>query len=267
MNIKLIFGASLLLLVPIAGQANTIIAQDNANDTAYSGGSFNGQNGGFGFSLFSVVTTNAINTSGSFIGTAADSEGNTGTPAPSSINTNGKSFGLYAKSSGDSTTVTRGFSTSFFQPGQAFSLDFVKGYNDFGTSGVVLTSAAGTIGDFTYSHANGGHLIFNGTDTNLGFISGADHLLYTITGLTTYSFQSTGADNFSGSGTFSGPITGFQVKLTDVGNSGTDHQSYFNNLSLTAAPEPSQMAAISLMVLGLGGLLVRRRQMRVTKNL
>ena len=92
-------------------------------------------------------------------------------------------------------------------------------------------------------------------------------MLYTITGLTTYSFQSTGADNFSGSGTFSGPITGFQVKLTDVGNSGTDHQSYFNNLSLTAAPEPSQMAAISFMVLGLGGLLVRRRQMRVTKNL
>ena len=74
-------------------------------------------------------------------------------------------------------------------------------------------------------------MLFNDTPTGLGFVRGASHLVYTLTSLTTYTLTVTGAEAFTGTGTFSGPITGFQIQQTNSGSMKPDHNAYFNNLS------------------------------------
>ena len=285
MNIKLIFGASFLLLVPIAGQASTtIVYTDNAANSAYASGYAGNGAGTPGFGAFSVATTTTGGgAAGTFIGSASATEnGSVG----GALDTAGKSFGTFANGNsggvGDpSVTVSRAFNiadqpTGLVNTGDAFSLDFATGYNDgvAGTSGVSLTNSGGKVGSFFFQKQNGTSpedFYFNGVDTLKGYSNGILHLTYTLTSATTYSFASTGAITYSGTGTYGSPITGFLVQQTNSAGNNADHDAFFNNLSLTAAaapsltaaPEPSQMAAISFMVLGLGGLLVRRRQMRV----
>ena len=280
MNIKLIFGASLLLLVPIAGQASTtIVYTDNAANSAYASGYAGNGAGTPGFGAF-FVTTNTVSggSAGTFIGSAASSENGSG----GAMDTGGNSFGMFANgtSSGagnPSVTVSRSFNiptqpTGLVNTGDIFSLDFVTGYNDgfAGSAGVALTNGSGSVGSFFFQKATattGEDFFFNGVDTGKGYNNGILHLTYTLTSPTTYSFSSTGAVTYSGTFTAAAPVTGFLVQQTNSAGGGGDHDAFFNNLSLTSAPEPSQMAAISFMVLGLGGLLVRRRQMRVTGDL
>ena len=268
MNAKLFSAAAVaatLVLLPLQGRAQTTFT-DNANNPAYANGYITGSGANTpGFTPFTVV---ANGSAGTFVFTAGESEGNNGTPKPSSIDTNGKSFGLYAQNAGASTTITRGFNappeaSGLATAGDMFSLDFVKGYNDAGTSGVALTDAGGTVGSFVFQSGGTG-ILFNGAPTGIGFNAGADHLVYTLTSPTAYSLMVTGADTFTGAGTFTSPINGFQVQQTDSGATTPDHNAYFNNLSVTAnspsaAPEPSQMGALVIMGLGLGGLLLRRR--------
>ena len=266
MNTKLISAAALTattLALPLSGHAG-VVAQDNASNSAYSGGYASGQNGGTGFTPFAVTATNAA---GTFVYTASESEGNSGTPAPGSIDTPNSvagssplSFGLYAQGggknpTGTSVTISRGFAAPLITGG-SFSLDFVKGYNDGGTAGVQLSTAADTTGTLLYNGGNG-VLSFNGTDTTNGFKSGADHLIYTLTSPTTYTFTLSGADSYSGSGTSTGPITGFQIKQTDSGSTATDHNAYFNNLLVTAPAVPEASSSIGLgLMLALGGLVL-----------
>ena len=282
MNIKLIFGASLLLLVPIAGQASTtIVYTDNAANSAYASGYAGNGAGTPGFGAF-VVTTSTVSGgfAGTFTGSAAPTENGT---VGAALNTGGNSFGMYANGTSGSAldpsvTVSRSFNiptqpTGLVNTGDIFSLDFATGYNDGGTSGIALTNSTGNVGSFFFNHnevaQGGGHgaFDFNGANTGIGYSNGILHLTYTLTSPTTYSFSSTGAVAYSGTFTAAAPVTGFLVQQTNSAGGGGDHDAFFNNLSLTAAPEPSQMAAISFMVLGLGGLLVRRRQMRVTGDL
>ena len=119
--------------------------------------------------------------------------------------------------------------------GDSFALDFVSGYNDAGIVGVALTTAEGTAGSFVF-HSQGVGILFNDKPTGVGFVPGASHLVYTLTSPTTYSLTVTGADAFTGTGTFTGPITGFQVQQTNSGSTKPDHNAYFNNLALTHAP-------------------------------
>ncbi len=203
-------------------------AQDNASDPAYAKGYQSGQNGGTGFTPFKVVSAG---TAGTFVFSATEAEGNAGTPPPSTIDTAGKSFGLFAQNAGASITITRGFTAPLAAPGSTFSLDFVSGDNEAGTSGVALTTANGTVGSFVF-HSGGVGVLFNGAPTGIGFVPGASHLVYTLKSSTTYSLTVTGADAFQGTGTFKGPITGFQVQQTDSGSVKPDHNAYFNNLSV-----------------------------------
>ena len=235
MNTKLFSAAAAMLaLLPLAGHAQTAAtAQDKASNPAYATGYDAGQNGGTGFTPFKVVS---VGTAGTFLFTATESEGNTGTPTPSTIDTEAKSFGLYAQSTGASVTITRGFTKPLAAKGDTFSLDFVGGYNDTGTSGVALTIAGGTVGGFVF-HGGGTGVLFNDKPTGIGFVPGASHLVYTLTSPTTYSLTVTGADAFTGSGTFSSPITGFQVQQTNSGSTKPDHNAYFNNLSVIYASQ------------------------------
>ena len=149
----------------------------------------------------------------------------------------------------------------------------MTGYNDGknsdgtaggGTSGVSLTDAAGTFGTFSYQSND--QYLFNGTTiTGQGYNSGALHLVYDITSATTYSLNVTGPFSFSGTGTFAGPVTGFEVAQTNSGVADPNHNVYFNNLSETgptpasAAPEPSQIAVLLLVCLGGAALIARKR--------
>jgi len=274
MNLKFLFAAAALSLVPVAGQANTVIVYtDNASN--YSG-DYNSQGGstpGFGAFVVKTSTIPNSNYAGTFIGTAAKSEDG----SAAGMDSGGNSFGFYANGSSGagspSVTITRSFNiptqpTGLVNTGDIFSLDFATGYNDGGTSGVALTNSSGNVGSFFYNHnelATGGSqgaFDFNGANTGIGYNSGILHLTYKLTAPTTYSFTSTGAVTYAGTFIAATPVTGFLVQQTNSAG-GDNHNGYFNNLSLTAAPEPSQMAAITFTVLGLGGLLLRRRQVRV----
>ena len=220
--------AATVFLLPLAGQAGSTVYTDNANNSAYSGG-YAGQGGSApGFGAFKVVTAGP--SSGTFDFTAAEAEGNSGTPVPATIDTGNKSFGLYAQGADDSVTITRSFKAPLAAVGETFSLDFVTGYNDGGTVGVALTNAGGAVGKFFYQ--GDGSYYFNGKAAVTGYARGALHLTYTLTSPTTYSFTSTGAVSYSGTGTFSSPITGFEVQQTKSGAITPDHNAYFNNLSL-----------------------------------
>ncbi len=111
-------------------------------------------------------------------------------------------------------------------------MDFVTGLNDAGRAGVALTTASGTTGSFVYQAGKG--ILFNGAATGVGFVPGASHLEYSLTSPTTYSLKVTGAEAFTGKGTFSGPITGVQIQQTNSGSAKPDHNAYFNNLSVTS---------------------------------
>lgn len=260
--------AASLLLLPLAGHAQTTVvaATDNANDPAYSNGYATGQNGGSGFGAFSV---NSVGSAGTFVFTAAEGEGNNGTPKPSTIDTNGKSFGFFAQNSGTSVTITRGFNTGLQNANDSFALDFVPGYNDAGTSGVSLLNGNTRVGVFQYVAGTGftfqGIPVANTSNNNSpNFVAGAIHLLYTVTAPGQFSLQSSGAVTSSETGTFSGPLSGFEVMATNSGATTPDHNGYFNNLQENLSPAPEPTGKGTLLVIGglLGGmLLLRRRQL------
>ena len=223
----------LLALLPLSSHAQTVVAQDKASDPAYAKGYGQGQNGGTGFGPFQIV---AAGNGGTFVFTATEAEGNKGTPAPSTIDSDGKSFGLYAQAKADMLTITRRFQAPLAQKGDTFALDFVPGYNDAGTVGVALTTANGTAGAFIF-RGGGPGVFFDGKPTGIGYISGASHFVYTLLSPKTFSLSVTGADTFTGTGTFSGQITGFQIRQTNSGSTKPDHNAYFNNLSVGHTPQ------------------------------
>ena len=279
MNLKLISAAAIAataILLPLQSRAATFITYtDNASN--YSGG-YNGQGGSTpGFGAFSVATTtNGGGSAGTFIGSASATENGL---VGSALDTAGKSFGTFANGNsggvGDpSVTVSRAFNiadqpTGLVNTGDAFSLDFATGYNDgvAGTSGVSLTNSGGKVGSFFFQKQNGTSpedFYFNGVDTLKGYSNGILHLTYTLTAPSTYSFVSTGAVNYSTTFTAGAPVTGFLVQQTNSGGTNANHDAFFNNLTLIAAPEPSQIGALLITGLGLGGLMIRRRQVRAS---
>ncbi len=289
MNTKLFSAAiaAATTLLPLAAQAQITPASntftDNAANSAYASGYNAGQGGSTpGFGAFNVATTGP--SAGTFVFSAVDSEGGKGTPAPSSIDSSSKSFGIFANSDPtSSTTVTRTFAaptqaSGLNVAGDTFSLDFVTGYNDgnatvgtatptnpgdgSGHAGVALTTAAGTVGSFLYQSNN--QYLFNGSVVQgQNFTTGALHLLYTLNSPTMYSLQVSGPFQFNGTGTFSTPITGFQVQQANSGGGDGTHNAFFNNLAFTAAPAAVPEASSSIgfgLLLALGGLAVVARK-------
>ena len=233
-----VFAATIFLL-PLQGRAQTFT--DNAANPAYANG-YAAQGGSTpGFGAFSVVpSVTGGGTAGTFVFTATEAEGNNGIPAPSTIDSQGKSFGFFAHGISNgvndpSLTITRSFGVPLTASGETFSLDFVTGYNDGGTCGVALTNKDGAVGSFCYKA--GGSYFFNDKPVVTGYKTGALHLVYALTSPTSYSLTVTGAITYSGTGTFTNPITGFQVQDTNASNgkataAGPDHNGYFNNLSV-----------------------------------
>ena len=267
--------AAAMISLPSPGHAQTTFTDNASNYSSYTTGSGAGV---AGFGAFNVATIGP--SAGTFVASASQSEGGNGTPAPSTIDTSGNSFGTYANNGATSTVdVTRSFavptqSSGLNIAGDSFSLNFVTGYNDgangTGNSGVSLLTSTGTVGTFQYvsndQYLFNGQLVTKADTTKQDYTNGAFSLNYLLTSPTAYTLNVSGPFSFTGTGTLTSPVTGFQVQQQNSGGGDPAHNAYFNNLSLTAAnapssaaPEPSQTAALALVVLGIGGLLLRRR--------
>lgn len=225
------------VFLPLSAYAQTT---DTAANPIYAKG-YTGLGGDTpGFGAFQVVTAGGAS-AGTFAASASEAEAGNGNPG--SIDTGGKAFGMYAQAPDAACTVTRPFRTaarpSGLTVGDSFSLDFVTGYNDGanggGSAGVALLSAAGPVGDFHYQSGN--KYFFDGkVIAGRQYATGALHLVYTLTSQAAYSLQITGAITYSGTGTFAGPITGFQVQQRNAGGKDPAHNAYFNTLDLKCVP-------------------------------
>jgi len=225
------------VFLPLAAHAQTFT--DNAANPIYAKG-YTGLGGDTpGFGAFKVVCAGV--SAGTFVASASEAEAGNGNPG--SIDTGGKAFGMYAQTPDAVTTVTRTFRVSSrasgLTSGDSFSLDFVTGYNDGanggGSAGVALVTAAGPVGDFHYQSGN--KYFFNGAAIpGQQYATGALHLVYTLTSATAYSLKVTGAVTYSGSGTYTGPITGFQVQQKNAGGKDPAYNAYFNAPALTCVP-------------------------------
>ena len=260
--------AALTLTSVRPAAAITTIAQDSADDSAYGGpsnsnisGTINGNNGGTGFNAFSLVN-NPNNVNGSFIAH--------GSPIGSGTYSN--AFNLFNSSSIISIDATRSFTTPL-AVGSTFSTDF-RNTGITGPLGFVAYTLRDTTGTtlFKFDFIGGQNDYFYGdgttrADTGLFYTQGGLHTSLTLTTPMTYSFSVQRLGDASPS-TFTGTLgTGGaidRVVFTDNGN-GDNSDTQFNNLKITApnvaaAPEPSQMAALAICALGLGGLMLARRR-------
>ena len=264
--------AAITLAAVRPAAAITVIAQDDADNAAYSaayssGSNFNGLNGGTGFNAFSTAAT--LDPYGNYI--------KSGSPIGSG--TDGKAFNLYNDDTEKRVDATRSFNftntgagTTPLTVGSTFSADFKNlGIANGGFVGYTLRDTLGTT-LFQFGFIGGTQNYFFGdgttsTDTGLFYTSGGLHTSVTLTAPTTYSFSVQRLSDASptvftstlGAG---GAID--RVVFSDIGG-GKGSDTQFNNLSITgpdvtAAPEPSQMAALSICALGLGGLMLARRR-------
>lgn len=109
-----------------------------------------------------------------------------------------------------------------------------------------------------------GQQVTKADGTKQDYNSGAFSLLYTLTSPTAYTLTVNGPFQFTGTGTLTGPVTGFEVQQVNSGNTASDHNAYFNNLALTApaaVPEASSSLGFAAL-LALGGLTIIARKRR-----
>ena len=141
-------------------------AFDNASDPAYTGGNFNGANGGTGFGPWVVSPANNTSNALWFI---ASSTTNGTNPSGGIDSTGGKSWGSFANNSGTGTAV-RAFSAGALVVGQTFTLDMDNGYVESADSvGFDLQNASGqTLLEINYIGMNpgGSYGSIDGTGTH-----------------------------------------------------------------------------------------------------
>ena len=232
---------------------------DTAASSVYSNGWQTGDNGGSGFSAWTITASGG---SGGFAGAFI------GNPNDAGIGTMGtQAFGLYANPAASGASVSA--SRSFIRPlvtGDVFSLQWGMnwdgGNSTFGNKGIKLFAG----GTEVVNVLNGGNasIFVNGANTGFSYGTAAMTWSFTLTSPTNLRIQ---ANDRDGSGTYTGnvsvnasgtaPITSFSLYAQDMA-SGNNRQPYYNNLSFTAVPEPGAMVPLAAL-LG-GGCLVRRRR-------
>lgn len=238
-------------------------ASDNASNSAYSDGVYNGRNGGTGFNSF--VVTNGAN-SGSFIASSNQNGNGTGPGIDSAGN---KAFGLFANS-GDTASAKRSFINAL-AVGQTLNLDFDNGFIDnnsvvgFYLGNSSATQAANafkfsfTGGDTAYRTTDSG----NNAATGFGFTDTGIRTSFTLTSATAYSFSATRLSDsamFTTTGTLAAGSTIDRFVVFDQ-NAGQFQQRnvYFNNISITDTPAPPGL--LSLLI-GVTVAAVRRRRVK-----
>ena len=222
----------------------------------------NGSNGGSGFLAWSFSNNN--NDTSIFAGTFLGSS----TAGAGDINTGGQAFALYANPSNAFVTASRAFSTAL-GTGETFTFDLAlnfdngnKGFNLYaGSQGGILNFNVGSGGSVSSANAilnpgPGAGYNYGGNDAVLSV-----SISKTSTSALAFSISRTSSSGNQGvlfSGTVSGiteDVTGFQFYNSGTVDGSAQNNLYFNNLAVV--PEP---ASATLMLLGLGACLARRRR-------
>jgi len=231
------------------------IAMDTAADPAYDNGWQQGDNGGFGFSPWSVAASGILTSSS-----------NNGDPPPSgNIDTAGRSWTLADRGPGDFGAV-RGLNAAL-AVGQKFLVDLDIG--SLAGDEVFRLEGSGFGERFSFGHLAGdsNYKIFTtSTDTGIPLTFDGLHLEFTLTGADTFSVAITpnGGSTATFSGSLSNPgdsIVGF-ILFGSNSLEDPSQDSFIN--SIAVVPEPSSYATITAILLIAGACWRRFRQRRLT---
>ncbi len=272
-----------------------ILASDNAANTAYSGGAWaNGSNGGTGFSQwFQGPTGSGVNQAATWGFTTATASTVFGTYATPNIDTNGVSWsmGAYNGTSSDPAGpgAYRDLNTSL-QVGQTLQLSMATGYmsnpgqegfqiqNFNSTTGygtpLFQIAAAGSGSYYVFSYGGYTSPTTGFADSQLTGIASAHTgvttpnngngitVAFTLESPTSFNLTITPLADPSAAETFTNlTLTNLPVNQLFLYNDNLGlaaQYAYFNNLEVTATPEPAPAAMV------LGGVamlaLMRRRK-------
>ena len=221
-------------------------ASDNASASAYTGGNFNGANGGSGFGAWVV---NPASNTGNVLWFIATSTTNGNNPSGGIDSPGNVSWGSFANN-GATATAVRAFSAGALAVGQVFTLDMDNGYVESGGSvGFDLQNASGqTLMEINYIGMNPGSsygLIDSTGAHNLGvpYTEGGVHAQIMLSSTTIYSLSLTpqGGSTVNFNGTLINPAGGqgiTQIRLFDnnvaAGNSGSHWDVFWNNFNVSS---------------------------------
>jgi hypothetical protein len=234
-------------------------AADNASNATYSGGAYNGLNGGSGFGTWSEG--DFAGATGGFEGSYVGASGDGAT-----------SFGMFASATGDSgstadstVTMTRPFTGGALAAGQTFSISLGVNSVAKGSVGLNFINGASATVFTLIGQASTGDWELNDGGSNFGTgvaYAANTPVTFTLTynGGSSYSYTLTGGVGGNGFGA-TGNISDMEgVKLFDTAT-GAGNNFGANNLSITTAvPEPGTILSFLSGSTLLGGLVYLRRR-------
>jgi hypothetical protein len=224
-------------------------ASDNASTANYPGGIWTtGSNGGSGFGSWTLTSTPAGGSAGSYIGGTA-----IGNP----------SFGIYSSGNNAATMLAlRPFTGGGLTAGQSFSVTIGNTVTIENPGQIGLSLMSGSSARWTLKFVGGlpGWLLNDGgSDFGAGQAYAANTpltLTFTYNGGSSYSYTfGTGIGNNFTAGADISNLDGVQFFST---NQGINQNMGINNLSVV--PEPSTYALLALSAVAFGGYVARRRR-------
>lgn len=233
---------------------------DFANDPAYDPSWTDTDDGG------TAATFNAWSLQSSGTGTLGYVVESSATGGGGDINTGGEAFGLYAVGGSNFANAYRSFDVAL-QPGQTFSFDLSVRYRD-GNKGFNLRVDNSSIFNLNIG-AN--QYVVSGAASGNGPLFGnaySDNTIFSIqftqTDLTTGTWTITRTGGLSGNtgGMYTGTPNNFQFYVGETGSAdGPANNLYFNNLVVTAVPEPSTISLFAASAI-FGACFYARRRSR-----
>jgi hypothetical protein len=224
-------------------------ASDNASTANYPGGTWTtGSNGGTGFGNWTLTSTPAGGSAGSYIGGTA-----IGNP----------SFGIFSSGNNAATmTALRPFTGGGLTAGQSFGVTIGNTLTIGNPGNIGLSLMSGGSARWTLKFVGGGtewQLNDGGSDFGAGQAYAANtplSLTFTYNGGSSYSYTfGTGSgNNFTAAADISN-LDG--VQFFSVNQGGGENMG-INNLSVV--PEPSTYALLALSAVAFGGYVARRRR-------